>query len=236
MIEHKIIPPFSTEWFIYNLISLIIIISIIYFGKNSSNKNKKKITIGIATLFIFEFFFMDWYHLFTGLWSVQDSLPLHLCGIMWFISIYMLLTKKQWAFEMVLFIGMPGGLHSLLTPELTHGDSLVHKIDFFIGHGGLILVPFYGIYVLNMWSRKSSWWQSFIRLQILVIIAAVANYLFESNYMYLSHPPIADNPLIPSENSFFGKWPYYIVIFEIAVLIHAILIYFPFWIKKRKTN
>mgnify|MGYP001435701753 CR=1 FL=1 len=98
MIEHKIIPPFSTEWFVYNLISLIIIISTIYFGKNLSNKNKKKLTIGIATLFIFEFFFMDWYHLFTGLWSIQDSLPLHLCGIMWFISIYMLLTKKQWAF------------------------------------------------------------------------------------------------------------------------------------------
>ena len=155
---------------------------------------------------------------------------------MWFISIYMLLTKKQWAFEMVLFIGMPGGLHSLLTPELTHGDSLIHKIDFFIGHGGLILAPFYGIYVLNMWPRKSSWWQSFIRLQILVIIAAVANYLFDSNYMYLSYPPIADNPLIPSENSFFGKWPYYIAIFEIAILIHTILIYLPFWIKKRKAN
>ena len=40
----------------------------------------------------------------------------------------------QWAFEMMLFIGMPGGFHSLLTPELTHGDSLLHKIDFFTAY------------------------------------------------------------------------------------------------------
>ena len=50
---------------------------------------------------------------------------------MWLVAIYMLITKQQWAFELLLFIGMPGGIHSLLTPELTHGDSLIHKADFF---------------------------------------------------------------------------------------------------------
>ena len=234
MIEHKIIPPFSLEWFIYNIISIITILSIVYIGKNLSIKNKNKLTTAIAVLFIFEFFFMDWYHFYTGVWSVQDSLPLHLCGIMWFVSIYMFLTKKQWAFEMMLFIGMPGGVHSLLTPELTHGDSLLHKIDFFIGHAGLVLAPFYAICVLNMWPRKSAWWKSFIKLQVLVLIAILANYLFASNYMYLSYPPIANNPLIPPESSFFGQWPYYILIFEVAVLLHALLINLPFSMKSKR--
>ena len=78
-------------------------------------------------------------------WSLEHSLPLHLCGLMWFMCIYLFITKKQWVFEMILFIGMPGGIHSLLTPELPHGADLLHKVDFFIGHGGLILAPFYAI-------------------------------------------------------------------------------------------
>lgn len=234
MIKHEIIPPFSSEWWMYNLITISVIIAVILIGKNLSEKNKNHLTISIASLFIFEFVFMEGLHVFTGVWNIQDSLPLHLCSIMWFIAIYVLLSKQKWAFEILLFIGMPGGIHSLLTPELTHGSDFLHKIDFFLGHGGLILVPLYAIFVLNMWPRKSAWWYSFVKLQALVIIIGLCNYLFESNYMYLMHPPIANNPLIPPATSFFGKWPYYILIFELAVLVHAIVINIPFYFKLKK--
>ena len=233
MIEHKIIPPFSNEWYLYNLFTIFLIFLIIFVGRSISDVHKKQLTLIITGVFIFEFIFMEVYHIYTGVWSLQDSLPLHLCSIMWFLCIYLLITKKKWAFEMVLFIGMPGGIHSLLTPELTHGDSLLHKIDFFIGHGGLILVPFYAIFVMKMWPRKNAWWQSFLKLQLLVLIVGLFNYMLGSNYMYLTHTPIADNPLIPSNESFFGQWPYYILIFELAVLGHAILINISFLIKKK---
>jgi len=233
MIKHEIIPPFSNEWYIYNLITGFCIFLIIFLGKSISDVQKKQLSLIIAGLFIFEFVFMEFYHIYTDAWSIQDSLPLHLCAIMWFVSIYLFLTKKQWAFEMMLFIGMPGGFHSLLTPELTHGDSLLHKIDFFIGHGGLVLAPFYAIFVMKMWPRKNGWWRSFLKLQFLVLIVGLFNYLAGSNYMYLTHPPIADNPLIPPDQSFFGQWPYYILIFELVVLLHAVLINIPFL---RKNN
>ena len=236
IIKHEIIEIFSAEWWIYNLITISLIIGIIWVGKNLSVKNKNRLTLGIASIFIFEFFFMEIWHLSTGVWTITDSLPLHLCGIMWFIAIYMFLSKKQWSFEMLLFIGMPGGVHSLLTPELTHGADMLHKIDFFIGHGGLVLAPFYAIFVLNMWPRKLAWIHSFLKLQVLVLIAGMCNYLCKANYMYLTHPPIANNPLIPPESSFFGEWPYYILIFEIAVLMHAIIINIPFWLKSNKNE
>ena len=55
--------------------------------------------------------------------------------------------------------------------------------------------------------------------------------------MYLNYPPIADNPLIPSEEILFGKWPYYIVIFELAVIGHAAIINLPFYFyRKRNTQ
>ena len=85
-----------------------------------------------------------------------------------------------------------------------------------------------------MWPRKLSWLFSFFKLQLLVIAVGTLNYLLESNYMYLAHPPIANNPLIPNENSLFGQWPYYILIFEIAVLAHAFIINLPFLLNEKK--
>ena len=47
----------------------------------------------------------------------------HLCRLMVFNTIFLLL-RNQIAFELLLFIGMVGGFHSLMTPELTHGSNL----------------------------------------------------------------------------------------------------------------
>ena len=75
---------------------------------------------------------MNSYYVLEGNWILTESLPLHLCSIMWIISIIFLLTRSQWLFELLLFIGMPGAFHSLITPELTNGNNLINKIEFFL--------------------------------------------------------------------------------------------------------
>ena len=77
--------------------------------------------------------------------SLLNLLPFHLCTLMWFNTIYILFTKKQWAFELMLFIGMPGALHALLTPQLNFGNDLIYMFDFFFSHGWLLVCPFYCI-------------------------------------------------------------------------------------------
>ena len=49
------------------------------------------------------------------------------------------------------------------------------------------------------------------------------NYLIKSNYMYLNRPPKVNNPLI------IGEWPYYLIYFEVFILI---LFLITFWIFK----
>jgi uncharacterized membrane protein YwaF len=47
--------------------------------------------------------------------------------------------------------------------------------------------------------------------------------------MFLCERPLVDNPLI------IGKWPWYIISFEVAAIVHFLLIYAPFWwINKKK--
>ena len=132
MIEHHVITPFTTEWIIYNSITLTLILIVILFGRRLYDDGKHYLTLGLSILFIIEFVGMEIFHYNKGFWFIEDSLPLHMCAIMWFVTIYLFISKSQWAFELMLFIGMPGGIHSLLTPELTHGTTLLDKIDYFL--------------------------------------------------------------------------------------------------------
>ena len=234
MIEHHVITPFTTEWIIYNSITLTLILIVILFGRRLYDDGKHYLTLGLSILFIIEFVGMEIFHYNKGFWFIEDSLPLHMCAIMWFVTIYLFISKSQWAFELMLFIGMPGGIHSLLTPELTHGTTLLDKIDYFLAHGGLVMAPFYAIFVLNMWPRKNAIWRAFLIINVIALAVGIVNWVVDANYMYLARRPIVDNPLIPPPSIIFGQWPYYILIFQLALLGHALVVNVPFWIYKRK--
>lgn len=185
---------------------------------------------------------MQCYQVFYQSWTVIESMPFHLCNLMWFNSIYLLLTKKQWSFELMLFIGMPAAFHSLLTPQLNHGNEFINVFDFFFGHGWLFACCFYCIFVLGMKPRITSWWHSFLRLQDIIIFVFVVNFTINyfsygyilppsldsptSNYMYLLAPPLADNPFV------IGAWPSYLLGLMFATFLHSFIIYLPFYFKK----
>ena len=246
LLENTLIIPGESKWLILNL-STLIAICLMLISSWTVKKNYSfyvnTMRIGIGVFFTLKFLFIHSYNILDNSWSPETHIPLHLCNLMWLVAIYMMFTKKKWAFEMLLFIGMPSGFYSMLTPELTHGDGLVREIDFFIGHGGLILAPLYAIIGLDMWPRKNAWWKSFLRLQIFLFIVGPANYLLRdvlnyvnTNYMYLCTPPSANNPLIPREG-FWGQWPWYILIFEFLIILHTLIINTPFWfINKVKKN
>ena len=225
------ITTFSNEWWIFISCTIFAIIFLILFSKRLSLNSKNRLTNLLASIFMCELVLMNLYYILKGNWILTESLPLHLCSIMWIFSIVFLLTRSQWLFEVLLFIGMPGAFHSLVTPELTNGNDLINKIEFFFNHGGLVFVPLFAIFSLEMWPRKASWIKSFFALQIIAFLVFLINNLIGSNYMFLMNPPIANNPLIPDGNTFFGKWPFYIIILEFAVLLHIVLIYLPFKLK-----
>ena len=236
MIEHHVIVPFSNEWVVFNVLTIITMILVILIARKANENWKKKITQGLSILFIIEFVGMEIFHLSKDLWFVEDSLPLHMCAIMWFVTIYLFITKSQWAFELMLYIGMPGGIHSLLTPELTQGVTLLDKIDYFLAHGGLVMAPFYAIFVMDMWPRKNGLWRAFFIVHVIALFVGLINWILGSNYMYLAQRPIVDNPLIPPESIFLGRWPYYIIIFQVALLLHALVVNLPFWILRKRSS
>ena len=224
--DHVVISPFGVEWFFWNILTLFFILLVVVIPRNQSDKFKSNCTTFFALLMAFEYVFIQSYFVYKGIWTPQDSLPFHLCRLMLFNTIILLFTRNQIAFELLLFIGMVGGFHSLMTPELTHGSDLVLLIDYFLVHGGLVAAPLYCIFVLGMRPRKMAWLKSFFYLQIFVVAVAIIDYLLGANYMYLALKPEVNNPFL------IGDWPYYIIGLELATLLHAFLIYIPFYLKK----
>ena len=58
-----------------------------------------------------------------------------------------------------------------------------------------------------------------ISAQSVMDIIMPINFLLDSNYMYVNAPPEVDNPLV------IGDWPYYILLWEIFILIIAYMVY-----------
>tara|TARA_Y100000589_G_scaffold256898_1_gene246106 strand:+ start:1070 stop:1753 length:684 start_codon:yes stop_codon:yes gene_type:complete len=221
-----VISPFGFDWFFWNILTLFFILFIVLIPRKQSDKFKSNCTIFFALLLVFEYIFIQSYFVYKGIWTPQDSLPFHLCRLMLFNTIILLFTRNQIAFELMLFVGMVGGFHSLMTPELTHGSDLVLLVDYFLVHGGLVAAPLYCIFVLGMRPRKMAWLKSFFYLQFFVVVVAIIDYILGANYMYLAVKPEVNNPFL------IGDWPYYIIGLELATLLHAFLVYIPFYLKK----
>jgi len=217
-----IITPLSELWWMGIISSILIGIFIIQLAIRIPPDKRTILKLCIASLMFFEEIFNQWYMFYLGIWDLSTSLPIHMCGITGILSGVMLIKNKQIGFEFIAMPGMAGAIHALLTPLLNHGGDTYQVINYYVGHSGIIIVALYLAIVEGYRIRKNSWVSVFFMVQILFVIVGIANWVFDANYMYLSNAPGVNNPLI------IGEWPWYILIFEIAGLLHVLVLYFCF--------
>ena len=176
MIEHFVIEPLSTTWWLGIASSVVFIFSVIKLMKNKPALVKTSFSKWLSISFLISYLISNSIAIYSGWWNLQDNLPLHLCRISFFISMIVLITRKQWMYEWVLFLAIPSGLHSMLTPEMTQGVSAWFYFDYYFVHAGLILVPIYLTIVMGMKARIDAWWKTILRLQIPVAIILPLNF------------------------------------------------------------
>ena len=219
MIAHHLIEPLSSTWWIGLISSILVISFLLIFYKKKEVVKKEKFLKFLGFSFITTFLISNSIGIYNGTWNIQDNLPLHLCRISFIISIIVLFTRKQWMFEWVLFLAIPSGLHSMLTPELTKGVSDWFYFEYYFVHAGLIFVPLFLIIIMGMKTRADAWGKTLLRVQIPVVLIMPFNFLIDSNYMFLKAKPLVDNPLL------IGEWPTYIIFLELIMVVHVFIIY-----------
>ena len=163
-------------------------------------------------------------------WTLKSNLPIHLCSVSALICCFIGFTKKnQLLFEFLFYACIIVGLLSILTPQITlYNEYYFFYIMFYFKHASIIAIPLFMRYGLNMKLTKFSWLKVFGLVNLLLLFVLPINALIDSNYLYVSRPPMVNNPLIIDDlNKVFGI-PTYVFYWEIILIVLVILFYYVF--------
>jgi hypothetical integral membrane protein (TIGR02206 family) len=226
MPTHYVIELFSNYWWKGILFSFTGILFFLYMGTRMQIKDRERLASCLGWSLLLLNLFHQVYLVARQEWHPASSLPLNLCSITGLLSGIALIIRKQIIFEFLLFCGVSGAIHSLITPEMTLGNKGWHPYDYYISHAGIILSALYLSVVLNFFPRPGSWWRILLYTQPLLVLVYIVNINIGANYMYLVSKPAARNLFVR------GDWPWYIIGFEIAGILHFYLL----WMIFKKTN
>ena len=222
MISPTIIEPLSLTWWIGIIISTLIAIAIIQIAIRIPPDKRKVLMLLIGISLIGIELIQQFYLNHLGIWTMETSLPIHLCGISGILAGVMMLRPSNIGFEFLALIGSAGALHAILTPQLNHGSIPFLIFKYYISHFGIILVPLFLAIVLGYRIKRISWARVFLLCQVLLFFIGTTNYFIGSNYMYLAEKPMVNNPMV------IGEWPWYIIGFEILGLVHILIFYYGY--------
>jgi len=151
-----------------------------------------------------------------------EGLPLELCDLTLWLTVYALFTLKPLAYEIAYYAGLGGSGMALLTPDLWAPLCSYPTIYFFVAHGLVVA----GLLML-LWSKQArpqrgSLWKVFGLLNIYTAMIGIFNLVFKTNYMYLCRKPAN-----PSLIDFLGPWPWYVGAGELVALLIFWLLWLP---------
>jgi hypothetical integral membrane protein (TIGR02206 family) len=156
--------------------------------------------------------------------TVWEFLPLHLCDLCIFVSLFALATKHRLATETLYFWTCSGTLLAMVLPAVETGFPTSRFFIYFAIHGGIIIVAVVLVYALGLRPDRRSPLRAFgITLAYTAVIALV-NFATGQNYLFLAHKPEQTTLL-----DYLGPWPVYIFVSLGIGLGIFYLLALPFW-------
>jgi hypothetical integral membrane protein (TIGR02206 family) len=219
-----------------HLIAIVVIIlvnlSFIWLRKSKNQKLKDRIRYLIVTMLIISEGSWHIWNIAIGEWTIQTHLPFHLCAVLVWTSIIMLLTKNYHIYEFAYFLGITGASQAILTPEAgIYGFPHYRVFQTLTAHGSIVTAAIFMTVIEGYRPYWSSFNRVFIWTNIYMIVVTGINLLIGSNYLYtLRKPPSA------SLLDFLGPWPWYLLSLEVVALVLCLLLYLPWIMMDRKTN
>ena len=216
--HHAIVPGTDVWW--WGLFASITIVSLPLLISRKSSADFRQTTGKIlGGILLATFAALQIYQIYRGTWNTADSLPLQLCALSSILSGLVFFYPSQLLSEALIFWGISGALHSVLTPELVYGHDAFYVAEYYVAHAGIIASALYLPMRSAFRLRQGSWWRLWLLTQPILLTVGLINHMAGSNYMYLCRKPMAENPFV------IGEWPWYIIGLQAAGLLHFWLIY-----------
>lgn len=163
--------------------------------------------------------------------TVWEFLPLHLCDLCIFVSLYALATKQRLAAETLYYWTCSGTLLAMMLPACETGFPTARFFIYFSLHGGIIVVAVFLVYALGLRPDRRSPLRAFGITLAYTAIIAVVNFTTGQNYLFLAHKPPQKTLL-----DYLGPWPIYIFVSLAIGLGLFYLLTLPFWRSAKPTE
>jgi hypothetical integral membrane protein (TIGR02206 family) len=151
------------------------------------------------------------------------GLPLDLCDLVLWLTVFSLITCRQWSFDLIYYWGLIGTGMAVLTPDIGAPFPSYIAIKFLFAHGGVVTSILFLLWSKSVRPRKYSWWRSFLWLNLYAVAIGCFNLVFQTNYFYLCEKPLSGSLL-----DYLGDWPLYLVSGECLAIIFFLIIGLPF--------
>ena len=158
-----------------------------------------------------------------GLWAVQNDIPLHLCAIMAWVTIFGLWTRHPRALRLMYFLGVAGAVQAVLTPDAEFGAVHLTFFESAGSHGAVVIAGVWAVMVEGYRPTARDPWIAFGLLNLYAAVVFPINRLLGANYLYL-----IDKPPVPTILDYFPGWPWYIPLLEPLAIGLFLLLWLPF--------
>lgn len=217
-----------------HLISIAVFGAVIAFllwgWRNPTEEGKQRARLLIAGIMLANEFGWHTWHIAHGVWTLQQNLPLHLCGVGIWSTIYVLLTRNYRVYEIVFFFGIVGAVQGIITPAAgDYGWPHFRAFQTAISHSMLVIAM---VYMTTIEGFRPTWFsilRTMVFLNLYLGFMFAVNYLLGSNYMFTMRKPDT-----ASLFDVMGPWPWYLVMAEALALVLFTLLYLPFAISDRR--
>jgi|TARA_B100001996_G_scaffold64076_2_gene46157 hypothetical integral membrane protein (TIGR02206 family) len=220
---------FGFEHNLYLIGTFAIWLIVLFVGKTILNiKQQRALVLFLIIVSISQELLDDFFQWNAGIWIIAEDLPLHMCGISLFTSIFALYKKNQTAFELSYFWGLSGAFQAIITPDPSRFVLDVSAFWNFLSHGIIILNVLWLIIIDNMRCRSGSYINTIIITNSCLFIISIVNTILGGNYWFICEKPGGESPFI------IGDWPLYLIGFEISGILLLGLFYIPMIILRNR--
>ena len=154
--------------------------------------------------------------------DVQSSLPLQICGFVWAIVAWALVTRSPTPTAITYYWGLTLALQAILQPTLTQPFPEPEFLVFWLKHVSI----FWGAAYLTLVLRNGPTWQGYRRTVgwtvVWLVVVLGLNAALGSNYGYVNRKPGSGSVL-----DVLGPWPVYLLVEAVIVLVGWALITLP---------
>ncbi len=192
-------------------------------GMQGNERRRKKLRWFLIGLFlVWEIEWHAWY-LITDTWSLQKNLPLHMCSIMIWVSIWGLITRQRFVMALMYFFGIAGAIQALITPDAIYAFPHFRFMNTWFSHSLLVIAGCWVVFVEGYRPVLSDVWKCLVTIHLYVIPVYFVNTQLGSNYLFVGRKPETASLM-----DFFPEWPWYFFILQALLALIMLGMYLPF--------